>query len=222
MEQEDMKKCPYCAEFIRKEAIKCRYCGSVLEKKEISLNFLSTPGYWHRVNEGKKVAGVCTGIAKQLDSPILILPLRLFFILTTVFYFFGVILYIVLWILMPAPVDRPGSGAAAVSGPGNGQANTSAGDTPAETPEDAEASKSEEEATGEKASMSNVQRNIAVLGLTVAFVVIIYCFVLGVMLGVKISPLLMLSCVLMSAVPVAGTLVALKTGNKRHSYAETG
>ena len=238
MEQEDMKKCPYCAELIRKDAIKCRYCGSMLEKKEININFLSTPGYWHRVNEGKKVAGVCTGIAKQLDSPILILPLRLFFILTTVFYFFGVILYIVLWILMPAPVDRPGNGTAAVSGPGYGQAKPSAEDTPTEAPdatnapepdaddapepENAKAPESGEDTAGQKTSMSNVPRNIAVLGITVAFVVIGYCIVLGTVLGVEISPLFMLSCVLVSAVPVAGTLVALRTGGNRRSYAEAG
>ncbi len=103
---QDMKKCPYCAEYIKKEAIKCRYCGSMLQKKDLKLDFLSTPGYWHRVNEGKKVAGVCTGIAQQLDSTMLILPLRLFFILTTIFYGFGIILYVVLWVLMPPPVDR--------------------------------------------------------------------------------------------------------------------
>ena len=110
MENDDMKKCPYCAELIKKEAIKCRYCGSMLSKREFNLDFLSTPGYWHRVNEGKKVAGVCTGIAHQFNSPVLILPLRVFFILTTIFYAFGVIFYIILWLLMPSPIDKSSGG----------------------------------------------------------------------------------------------------------------
>ncbi|MFC1613699.1 PspC domain-containing protein [Gemmatimonadota bacterium] len=105
MENGEMKKCPYCAENIRAEAVKCRYCGSNLVRRGPSLDFLQTPGYWHRVNEGKKIAGVCTGLARQFDSPILILPLRVFFIVTTLFYGFGLWSYLIFWLLMPAPLD---------------------------------------------------------------------------------------------------------------------
>ena len=66
MENDDMKKCPYCSEMIKKEAIKCRYCGSLLTKKEFKFDFLSTPGYWHRANAGKKVAHPLTTGEREL------------------------------------------------------------------------------------------------------------------------------------------------------------
>lgn len=101
MENEEMKKCPYCAEMIKSEAIKCRYCGSNLSTKSALGKDLT----WRRVNKGKRVAGVCTGIAKMFNVPTLILPMRLFFMLTTVIYGFGLLLYVALWILMEKPTD---------------------------------------------------------------------------------------------------------------------
>ena len=103
MENEEMKKCPFCAELIRAEAIKCRYCGSSITKKEPRKDPYSEN--WKKINRGKKIAGVCTGIARELDSPVLLLPIRLFFLVTTLFWGFGLITYIILWILMPAATD---------------------------------------------------------------------------------------------------------------------
>ena len=101
MNIQNMKKCPFCAEMIREEAVKCRYCGSELDGN--GRRWISTQRQWQREARDKKFAGVCTGIARQFETPALILPLRIFFLISTVFYGFGPVLYILLWILMPAP-----------------------------------------------------------------------------------------------------------------------
>jgi len=213
MEKDDMKQCPYCAELIKKEAIKCRYCGSMLTKKEIKLDFLSTPGHWHRVNEGKKVAGVCTGIAKQLDSTILILPLRLFFILTTIFYGFGILLYIILWILMPAPIEpvspeKESTGAESTE-PSRKPAKEEAVSESTEETEEAEDSEQSKET---EAKMSDMPRTVGMLALMVLILGTVYAIVITVIFEVTVSPLLLLTGFIVSAVPVLATVFALHTG----------
>jgi phage shock protein C len=87
-----MKRCPYCAEDIQDEALKCRYCGSTLEGSP-----LSSP--WYRVRRGKMIAGVCAGLAEQFG--VSVTALRLAAVILTLIGGWGVIVYIVLWVIMP-------------------------------------------------------------------------------------------------------------------------
>ncbi len=102
MAQDDTTRCPFCAELIQKDAVKCRYCGSWLGGQRPVRH-----EHWTRVNRGKKIAGVCTGIAAEVNTPQMVLPLRISFLISFFFGGFGLFLYLILWILMPSPADSP-------------------------------------------------------------------------------------------------------------------
>jgi phage shock protein PspC (stress-responsive transcriptional regulator) len=90
----DTRTCPYCAEEVRAAAIKCKHCGSMLSTRY-------APGDWYRSSHDRMIAGVCGGLAQQFGVPTAVI--RLAFVLMTFFSLgTGVLVYLVLWIVMPS------------------------------------------------------------------------------------------------------------------------
>ncbi len=72
--------------------MKCRYCGSLVEGLPLTQT-------WYRRRRGKMIAGVCAGLAEQFG--VSVTALRLAAVLFTLIGGWGLIIYIVLWVIMP-------------------------------------------------------------------------------------------------------------------------
>lgn len=95
---DEMRRCPYCDEEIRAEAIRCRHCRSRLAALD--------PGAWYRDRPERRVAGVAAAVAHAFAIPVA--AARLGFLVATVFHFAGPVVYAALWMLVPfRPGDEP-------------------------------------------------------------------------------------------------------------------
>ena len=90
--------CPQCGQDYEQKVNFCCHCGAAMftppraERKPLTLS-----------KKDKKIAGVCGGFAEYLDTdPTLV---RVLWVAATVFGGWGLIAYIIGWIIMPVAAD---------------------------------------------------------------------------------------------------------------------
>lgn len=91
MMDEVVRRCPYCDEEIRAEAIRCRHCRSRLA--------VFDPSGWYRDRPERRVAGVAAAVAHALAVPVA--AARFGFLVLTPFHLLGIVAYGALWLLTP-------------------------------------------------------------------------------------------------------------------------
>jgi phage shock protein C len=84
--------CNYCGKSIQDDAAVCAYCGTrvggVIARKRLV-----------RPREGRKIAGVCMGMAEYFDLDITLV--RLVWLITGLVTGIGFIGYVIAWIVIP-------------------------------------------------------------------------------------------------------------------------
>jgi phage shock protein C len=90
--------CPYCRTQIPDGALRCGACTSWIPER-------APIREWRRARQGKMIAGVAQGLANHYGLPVA--GVRALVVLTTVFGFWGLPAYLLLWVLMPLEPELP-------------------------------------------------------------------------------------------------------------------
>jgi len=102
--EEESMYCPQCGTQYTESVNYCCQCGASLQLKAAN----RPPKKLALSRTDKKIAGVCGGFAEYLDmDPTLV---RLIWVIMALFVGWGVVGYLVAWIVMPeAPLQEPAS-----------------------------------------------------------------------------------------------------------------
>jgi len=85
--------CNYCGKVVQDDANLCAYCG-----KRVGAN--AARAKLMRPQVGRKIAGVCIGVAEYFDLDVTLV--RLLWVLAAIFGGGGVLAYLIAWIVMPS------------------------------------------------------------------------------------------------------------------------
>ena len=84
--------CNYCGKVIQDDANVCAYCG-------IRVGGVAARKRLMRPRAGRKIAGVCAGLAEYLDLDVTLI--RLVWLIVVIFAGAGLVAYVIAWIVMP-------------------------------------------------------------------------------------------------------------------------
>jgi phage shock protein C len=97
--------CPYCRTENRPGSTRCASCTSwMVERQPVR--------EWTRARQGTALGGVARGLATRFGLPVA--ALRLAFVIGTLFAFWGAVVYLALWVILPLePLALPSPARAA-------------------------------------------------------------------------------------------------------------